>query len=252
MEAICGEAIRLLEKAGDDEGVARAWFVVAIPLWGQARWDDMVEPLERSIEYAQRAGRRSIELEALRFVVAATMFGSTTVDAGIERGRRVLDEVTDNRELRAWATRTIGTMLGLQGRFGEARALFADVRAIFAELDNKQGLSVMAFSTAPLELLEGDLAAAERELRAALDLTREMGDRSRVPNLSALLADVLIEQDRVDEAERYVDVAREAVQIGDASGHVFTLLATARLLSRCGSTEEAAALTEQAVDILKR
>ena len=109
-------------------------------------------------------------------------------------------------------------MFALQGRFGEARALFADVRAIFVELDNKQGLSVMAFSTAPLELLAGDLAAAERELRAALDLTREMGDRSRVPNLSALLADVLIEQDRVDEAERYVDVAREAVQIGDASG----------------------------------
>ncbi|HLM34606.1 MAG TPA: adenylate/guanylate cyclase domain-containing protein [Gaiellaceae bacterium] len=251
MEALSREATRMLERAGDDEGVARAWFLFAMPLWAQGRWDDMMEPLERSIEYARRAGRRSMELEALRFVLAATMFGSTTVDAGIERGRRVLDEVTDSRELRAWGTRTVATMMGLDGRADEARALFADARAIFAELDNKQGLAVLAFSTAPLELMAGDLAAAERELRAALDLTYEMGDRSRVPNLSALLADVLLDQDRVAEAERYLDIARDAVQAGDAGGQTVTLLAEARLLSRRGSTAEAAALADEAIAILR-
>jgi len=250
MEALSVDAIRLLESEGDDEGVARAWYLVAMPLWSHARWDDMVAPLERSIEYARRAGRRSMELEALRFVLAATMFGSTTVDAGIERGRRVLDEVTDNRELRAWGTRTIGTMLALDGRSDEARALFAAARAIFAELGNKQGLTVMAFSTAPLEIRDGDLAAAERDLRAALELTYEMGDRSRIPNISALLADVLLDQGRLDEAEQHLDVARQAVQAGDASGQAFTLVAEARLLSRRGSTEEAAALADRGRAIL--
>ena len=109
----------------------------------------------------------------------------------------------------------------------------------------------MAFSVAPLELMDGDLAAAERELRSALERTREMGDRSRVPNLSALLADVLLDQDRVAEAEQHLDVARQAVQTGDASGHAFALLAEARLLSRRGSTEEAVALADQGIGVLR-
>ncbi len=251
MKALSGEAILLLAHEGDDEGVGRAWYLAAMPLWAEARWDDMLEPLERSIEYARRSGRRSIELEALRFVLAATMFGSTTVDAGIERGRRVLAEVTESRELRAWAKRTIGTMAALDGRSVEARALFADARTTFADLDNKQGLAVMAFSAAPLAILDGDLAAAEHELRAALELTHEIGDRARVGSLSALLADVLIDQNRLAPAEQCLEVARQAVHTGDAGGHAAILLAAARLLSRRGSPDEAAALADEGIAILR-
>ena len=50
--------------------------------WSQARWDRMLEPLDRSIEHARRAGNRSMELEALTFLLAALLFGSTPVNGG--------------------------------------------------------------------------------------------------------------------------------------------------------------------------
>ena len=83
-----------------------------------------------------------MELEALRFVLAATMFGSTPANAGAERGRRIHEEVSDSRELQGWATRVIGTMLALADRVDEGRELLEESRAIFRELGNKQGLAV--------------------------------------------------------------------------------------------------------------
>ena len=64
-EAQARASISALEAHHDDEGIARAWFVLATTYWVRARWDDMREPLGRSIAYAERAGNRSMELEAL-------------------------------------------------------------------------------------------------------------------------------------------------------------------------------------------
>ena len=250
MDALGREAAALLERDGDDEGVARAWFVVAMANWARAHWDGMTEPLERSREHARRAGRRSMEWEALRFLLTTVMFGSTPATEGAELGARILAEVPDNRELQGWATRVIGTMLALAGRVEEARELLEESRTVFRELGNKQGLAVLAFSTAPLEMRAGDPAAAERECRSALQLVAEMGDRARVPNLASMLADALIEQGRLDEAQEQVEISREAAQEGDATGQAAWRMASARLLVRRGSADEAVALAREAIGIL--
>ena len=252
MEALGREAIRVLEREGDEEGLARAWFVVAMSFWVRARWDDMTEPLERSGHHARLAGRRSMEWETLRFLLTVTMFGSTPVDEGAERARGIFDEVPDNRELQGWATRVLGTMLALAGRVDEARVLLEESRTIFRELGTKQALAVLTFSTAPLELRAGDPAAAERDCRESLRLTHEMGDRSRVPNLAALLADALIDQDRLDEAQEQVGIAREYAQAGDASGQAAWRMASARVLVRRGSADDAVALAREAIEIMAR
>jgi len=250
MEALGRKAIDVLDHEQDAEGVARAWFIVAMSLWSRARWDDMAEPLMRSIEYARRAGRRSMEDESLRFVLTTIMFGSTPTAAGAERGREILEATRENRELQAWAIRVIGTMLAMEGRLEEARPLFEESRAIFTELGNKQGLAVLAFSTAPMELRAGNAEAAEQELRAALDLVYAMGDRARLPNLAALLADALIDQGRLDEAAEQVEVSREAVQAGDATGEASWRMASARVLARRGSLDEAVTLADEAIGIM--
>ena len=72
-----GPRSQALEQHGDDEGVGRAWFVLASTYWVRARWDDMRWPLSQSIEYARRAGNRSMELEALIHDLAALAFGTT-------------------------------------------------------------------------------------------------------------------------------------------------------------------------------
>ncbi len=249
-ETLARDAIEVLERNQDDEGLARAWFVLAMTEWSQAHWDRMLEPLDRSIEHARRAGNRSMELEALTFLLAALLFGSTPVPEGVARGREILASVPDSRDLQGWALRIVGSLVALEGRFDEGRELLEQARAIFSEHGNKMALALLGFSTGPLELHAGDAVAAEREFRASLDLVQQIGHRGGVPNLAAALADALLEQGRIDDAEQYVDVAREGAQTGDVSGGAVWRMAAARLLARRGSTDEAVSLALESVTML--
>jgi tetratricopeptide (TPR) repeat protein len=144
----------------------------------------------------------------------------------------------------------VGSLVALEGRFDEGRELLEQARAIFSEHGNKMALALLGFSTGPLELHAGDPVAAEREFRASLNLVQQIGHRGGVPNLAAALADALLEQGRIDDAEQYVDVAREGAQTGDVSGGAVWRMAAARLLARRGSTDEAVSLALESVTML--
>jgi class 3 adenylate cyclase/tetratricopeptide (TPR) repeat protein len=248
--ALAVEAIDVLARGQDDEGVARAWLLRAFTHWIGGRWDDMVEPLEQAAVYARRAGRRSTEREALTFLYAAMMFGSTPVTDGVRRGYELLDTVAESRDLQGWAVRVIGTLLGLDGRYDEARELLEQARTIFTEHGNQIAVEALAFSTAPLELRAGDVVASEREARAGFEIAERLGDRGRMPNLCSILADALLEQGRIDEAARYAEYGRDAAQVGDVSGQAFTRMALARVLARRGRTADAVELAGEAVALM--
>jgi tetratricopeptide (TPR) repeat protein len=247
---VARQAIPVLEREGDEEGLARAWFALAAAEWVRGMWDAMRVPLGRAIEHARRAGNRSIELEARSFLLAAAVYGSTPVKDAIPIARELLEQRADSRELQGWAARFLGALLALEGRVEEGRALLEQAREIFSELGHKDALAALSFSTGPLELSEGNAVAAEHEFRAGLESIQEMGERARVSNLAALLVDALVEQGRIDDAEQYVNVSREATQEHDPSGQAHWRLAAARVLVRRGAAEEAVRLANEGIAII--
>ena len=186
----------------------------------------------------------------MRFVLVGGLFGSTPVRVGLPEARAILKEAGDSRELQGWALRMVGTFLAIEGHVEEGRELLEQARTIFDELGNRLARSVLAFSTGPLELRAGNPVAAEREFREALDGMQELGELGRQVNLAAFLADALLRQDRIDEAEHYARVAREAAQEGDASGHAFWRIASALVLVRRGAQEEAVGLAREAIALM--
>jgi len=250
-EALAREALAVLERHEDEEGLARAWFIIATASWVRARWDEMREPLRRSIEHARKAGNRSMELEATVHTLAAVVFGGATVDEGLQVARGVLADASDSRELQGWAIRMIGTLLSLQGRFDEGRELLEQARGIFRELGNAEAQVALAFSTGPLELRAGDPVAGEREFRYALDLAQQMGDRGRMTNLASGLAEALLAQGRVDDAAEFADLARDTAPPEDASGQGWWRMVTAEVLARRGDVDEAVRLAEESTAILE-
>jgi class 3 adenylate cyclase/tetratricopeptide (TPR) repeat protein len=246
-EQLAREAIAVLERHGDDEGLARAWFVLATSFWVRSQWDTMRELLGQAIEHARRLGNRSIEIEAMTFVLAATMFGSTPVEDGLRVSQEILDDASDSRELQGWAVRMAGTFLALEGRFDEARERLARARAIFTDLGNNAALVGITFSAGPLEVWSGDSAAAERELRRGLELAQRIGDRGRVPNLAAGLAGAILDQGRTSDAEEYVNLARDEAHEADASAVALSRMAAARLLVRTGAVDDAVRLAQEAI-----
>lgn len=210
----------------------------------------MRAPLGRAIEHARRSGNRSMEIEAMTFVLASAMFGSTPVADGIQLSQDILENASDSRELHGWAVRTIGTLLMLDGKLDEAREHIDRARAIFTELGNNAALVGLAFSAGPLELWAGDASAAEREGRRGLELAQRIGDRGRTPNLAALVVDALIKQGRLRDAQEYVELGRETTLTTDPSAEALWRIGTARLLVRTGQTEDAVKLAKEAMEIL--
>jgi class 3 adenylate cyclase/tetratricopeptide (TPR) repeat protein len=249
-ERLAREAITVLERYADQEGLGRAWLVFATSFWIRGHWDDMLDALDRAIECAQRTGERSLEIVAKTFVLAATMFGSTPVGDGVRVSREILDDASDSRELQGWAVRMVGTFLMLDGRFDEAREHLARARVIFTELGNNAALVGLTFSASPLELLSGDAVAAEEEARRGLELAQRISDLGRVPNLAALVADALLAQGRVSEAQEYAELARATANKEDASAEALWRIATARVLARTGASDEAVSLARKAIAVI--
>jgi class 3 adenylate cyclase/tetratricopeptide (TPR) repeat protein len=251
-EVLARRAIEVLERAGDEEGLARAWTALALVNWGQARWDLMRDPLARAVEHARRAGNKSMELQALHASFGVIVFGSTTVPDGIAAAREILERNPDSLELQGRTIRVLGTLLALQGDEDTGRELLEQARRIFTELGHKQALAGLPFSTGPLELRAGNPAAAESEVRAGLELMQGMGERARVSSLAAMLAGALLDQGRLDEAEEYVEMGRDALPEHDVSGEATVKMSMARVLARRGELDEAVRLATEAVAILEQ
>jgi class 3 adenylate cyclase/tetratricopeptide (TPR) repeat protein len=246
-EALARQAIAVLERAGDEEGLARAWYALALVDWSRGRWDSLLEPLDHVFEYARRAGSRSIEFEAVGFVLGAITFGSTPVPEGVARAREILEHA-DNREVQGWATRVVGTLLWLAGDEDAGRELLEQARAIFTELGQREALGVLPFSTGVLELRTGNPEAAEREFREGFELLHGMGERARAPSLAAMLAAALVDQGRIDEADQYVEVAREMVAEKDPTGQAAIRMTAARVHAHRGQFGNAIRLAAEAVE----
>jgi ATP/maltotriose-dependent transcriptional regulator MalT len=77
-----------------------------------------------------------------------------------------------------------------------------------------------------------------------------MGDIARSGHLTAMLALVLVDQGRLDEAEEYVEVARETVPDIDVGALALVKISAARVLVRRGEPEEATRLAAEAIELV--
>src|SRR6266700_5286121 len=100
-------------------------------------------------------------------------FGPTRPEEAIPRVEDMLARVRGHRLAEANAMRTIGRFLVLKGRNEEGRAMVARSLAVAEELGLTTLMSsILGFAMAPSDMLAGDLEAAERNVRASIEISR--------------------------------------------------------------------------------
>jgi ATP/maltotriose-dependent transcriptional regulator MalT len=146
----------------------------------------------------------------------------------------------------------LALLQAMRGEFAEARASYVAARALFEDL----GVAILAASvsleSAPVELLAGDLNAAERELRRDYEALDRMGEKYFLSTIAALLGQVLYAQDRYDEASMVAGFAREIAAEDDVLSQVLWRSVEAKLLARVGDEERALTLAREAVALARR
>ena len=140
----------------------------------------------------------------------------------------------------------LAALLAMQGSFERARNLIGHAVAANEDLGLGHRRAHTSRMAAEIELLAGDMAAAEFELRAALDVLAGRGSEYAAA-LRVFLSELLYDLDRYEEAEA---LAREAAEA--SVGNNLELDARwrgvlARLLVRHGELEQARRLVAEAM-----
>jgi class 3 adenylate cyclase len=254
------EAIPVLEREGDEVGLARAWGHLAFVDSTACRWADAAQALERGIVHARRAEDPQQETELLWWLTGALHYGPTPVEEGVRRLEEILREMTeaaggDAGDLLSAGNRAIVETTGLagleamRGEFDSARARTARAKAIFEELGQTYKLAVLAQVSGWVELLAGDLPAAEDELRRSYEALEEIGDKGYLSTTAALLAEAVYGQGRYGEAESLTEVTESLAPADDVVSQVLWRATRAKALARRGESEQAEVLAREAVGL---
>ena len=96
---------------------------------------------------------------------------------------------------------------------------------------------------------EGELGRAERLYREAIKVLTSLEDRGTLCESQRQLAQVLLEQGRIDEAERLALASRQTVGPQDLTSQASTRMALGLVRAAQGRDEEAERLLREAVDV---
>jgi len=199
---------------------------------------------ERALAFARASGVHREEIRAQWALVNALRTGPTAVPTAIARCEELLAAAPDSLVGTVGVSGTLGVLRAMNGEIDEARRLIGQARGILVGIAHPQPLMVSASWAARIEVLAGDLAAAESVYRGGRDLARAIGASWQADALAIGLADVVCSQGRIDEA------ALRSTDLLDRQGDAE--LALAEVLCSRGDSEGATATLARAVDAYAR
>ncbi len=244
-------AIDVFTGAGDQLGVAKAYRVLGYVHGIACQYADAAAACQRGLEYAQLAGSRAEERAAATSYALAACWGPTPVDEATERCEAILEQVGSNRLSRGWVLCLLAHLTAMRGDFDRARQLYRDGYAAIEEVVGEGWhLAWTALSASRVEMLAGDPAAAEHELRRAVKVLEQMGEEYLLSTVTALLARAVSAQGRLDEASALTVRAEELAGTDDVETQAEWRAVRASILVRRGRLDEAATLAQAALQLL--
>ena len=240
-------AAHIFEKIDDQRGLAKAWGVIGEYHWEKCHFADAEEAYEQSLEHARKAGDERQVSWGLYMLVAGAAWGPIPVPEGIRRCEEIVAEAGTHRIVEARGLLALGVLTAMQGRFDDARRMAVRGRTILGDVGFKILSAAYSQSSAYVEMLAGDPAEAERELRSGYADLEKMGEKGYLSTVAAELAQALYKQRQFEEAERFTHISQELGPLDDYATQVEWRGTRAKLLARRGELGAAVALAEEAV-----
>jgi len=247
------EALRAAEELGDPLTLAQAWNLLGriegTLMGALARAEDA---WRQALEHAERADLRAERAESIGWLMMSANFGPLPVEEGIARCRRFHDEAVDDSFIRGNALVELGALEAMRGDFGRGRELLDEGLETISRLGFSLRAAMSAQEAFYVEMLAGDLDAAERIAREAYVTLERMGERGYLSSMAALLAHALAGRSELDEAERFSRTSEQTAAADDVFSQVLWRTARAKVRARRGDLPGAEALAREAVALAER
>jgi len=235
----------------DDPGRYDALALLSQIGWWEGDLTSVERYANQSLEIARRANRKDLESGAA--VELAAMYYARLDDEQAERHLTEaikLAEESGSFVARGWALRMQGELHVRRDELDEAEECFEEALRLFQEAGVTVSAARVLNWLGLVRWRKGDHAGAEQVLREAIRMLKPLEDRGTLVETQRTLAQVLLEQGKVDEAERYALESRQTVGPRDMHSRATTRVALGLVRAAQGQDEEAEALLREAFEIL--
>jgi class 3 adenylate cyclase/tetratricopeptide (TPR) repeat protein len=236
------------ERLGDQNVCDLAILAIGLQSFFLGQTAEAMRTLDQLSDRAPSMGRRERAEVAAQLVVCAH-FGWVPVADAFAVLDRAAELRGDSLAGRAHDLKVRGAVTGMTGQFDEARAMFNEADALYDEL----GAPTIKVTTdqvvAETLRLEGRLEDAERVLRQMYEAYSAMGETGFNSTVCGVLAAVLCDQGRSEEAHAFAQRSRELSAEDDFASQTEWRTAEARVLVDRGMLDDALRLADEAIGI---
>jgi len=247
-EQMIDEALEVLEE-DDLTGRFRALRARSTIAWMRGHLEKQEQLMVEALELARRAGRKDFESEAAD-ELASVYLARLELDraAPLVEQAILLAEQSGSAEARGRALRFAGQLHLYRRELDDADAALEAAREHLAEAGAAWSLGRTINFSAWVARHKGDYARAERLFRESIRILAPLEDRATLCETQRSLAELLLLQGRVDEAERFALAARETVGPQDVTSLSTTTMALGLVRAAQGRDDEAEPLLREAYD----
>jgi class 3 adenylate cyclase/tetratricopeptide (TPR) repeat protein len=242
-------AIAALGPMHDAAGLARAWRLLMVTHVLQGHLEEAAAAADQVVEHARQAGDSRLSARSAGTIAWILLQGPTPVSEAIPQLEALIASVEADRTAEAVLVGSLAVLRAMDGDFDGARDLYRRGEAIAAELGSGLVGSSSSIDSSRVELLAGDLAAAERDLRRDYDALAEINETYFRSSIAAFLANVLWLAGDDEGALHFSQVAEELGDVDDVSTQVPWRSARARVLAARGEAVDARRLATEAVEL---
>jgi len=220
-----------------------------------ARWLGRLsesEEFEReALEIARSAGRKDQEAKA-----ALQLAGIHITRMEEDRAEPLIDHALELAEhsgsivARADAASLKATLLAVRREYEQATGWYTKALELYRETASVQEIAWGSRQLGILAWRTGAVDKAEKLLRESIRLLAPMRERGTLCESQRYLAQLLLEQGRIDEAEKFALAARETVSAEDIVSRATTRVALAQVRAAQGRDDEAETLFAEALEII--
>jgi class 3 adenylate cyclase/tetratricopeptide (TPR) repeat protein len=244
------ELIPVLEADADHHGLVRAWRLLYYVYGTASRWGMAAEAADHAIRHAEQAGDAGTATRFVGMLAVSVLYGPTPVDEAITYCEGVLSRAAEDRKSVAITEAVLAHLEAMRGNFEVARVRYRRSRALLEEFGWRLSAALTSHDSAPVEMLAGELEAAERELLKDYRTLEQMGERNYISTTAGLLAEVLYLQGRYRHSAEFVAVCHDLASPDDVASQFLWRCAQAKLFAQDRQYEQADSIIAEAIELI--
>ena len=249
---VAQDAIAVLSRGQALDELASAYRLLALSHQNRGELAKAAKAIEQVTHFARLAGNDRLVARSGLGLSMSLLYGPTPVPQALTQCESLLAGGLTDRQVECMIQCKVAQLRAMNGDFEKARVLYRRARSILREL----GEGVRAASTGSdvliIEMLAGDLSTAEREAREDYAFLERRGETFFLASLAALLARVVREQGRQEEALALTEAAEAAASEDDFDAQILWRAVRAPILARAGQFGEADELITSALESARK